>query len=222
MQNDKPSIKIIVFNWMIFVGPILFFFFQLFFTGIFSIKEAGRLILSPLVITFFILFNAVPLLLYRLIMPRLISYRKGGISMEKANKLFQIYTKLSMYTPIILNILLGILLLEIVHPETTQIAKAALILQCTGSVFLFSLFFYVHFLQAAEKFLFFIPLRKEFLSLSLTVRSVLVAFFSITGALCISITPLLCVKSQDILVTTLLTKVVPLSFIACLLGIGDF
>lgn len=71
--------------------------------------------------------------------------------MEKANKLFQIYTKLSMYTPIILNILLGILLLEIVHPETTQIAKAALILQCTGSVFLFSLFFYVHFLQAAEK-----------------------------------------------------------------------
>ncbi|HOS29940.1 MAG TPA: HAMP domain-containing methyl-accepting chemotaxis protein [Treponemataceae bacterium] len=222
MESDRPGRRILVFNWLIFTAPILFFFSQLFFIGIFSIQEAGRLILNPLVIGFFIVLNAVPLILYNQIMPRLGTYKQGKITMEKANKLFQMYTKLSMYTPIVLNILLGILLLNVVNDETSGIAKASLLLQCIGSVFLFSLFFYVHFLQFAEKYLQFIPLRKEFLSLSLTVRSILVAFFSITGALCICVAPLLCVSSQEMLLSVILTKVIPLSLIACLLGIGDF
>ncbi len=53
MESDRPGRRILVFNWLIFTAPILFFFSQLFFIGIFSIQEAGRLILNPLVIGFF-------------------------------------------------------------------------------------------------------------------------------------------------------------------------
>ncbi len=222
MAYDRPSRKILLFNWLIFNAPITFFNIQLFYTGIFTRQEAGRLVQSPVVILFVAFFTITPFILYRLIMPRLLSYREGKITMEKANKLYQLYTKISMYTPILLNLLLGVILLGVLGEDTSGFVKASFMLQCTGSVFLFSLFFYVYFLQIIEKFLWFIPLRKEFLSLSLTMRSILVAFFSISGTLCISIAPLLSIKSQDMMVSVVLTKVLPLSIIACGLGIGDF
>ena len=58
-----------------------------------------------------------------------------------------------------------------------------------GGTFMFSLFFYICFLQNLEKNLYQLPFAKEYQSLPLAIRSILVTFFASCGIICLIMCP---------------------------------
>ena len=216
----KIPASVFIFNWLIYVGPLLLFYSLMILTGLFKISFSIVSSQTAYFWLYFFVLNLAPFFLCRMFRSRLRKYDETEESILALNKAYQRFTKVSIYLPIILNISLFPLILS--GNDFNGFEQLAIILQSVGSLFLVSLFFYINFLQKFEAFISFIPLREKSLGMPLVTRGVFVAFFSIVGALCVCISPLVVVNNIDDLQHTVLTRVLPLVFLSVFLGIGDF
>ena len=202
--------KVYFLNFFIYVAPVIFLIIQVLFTGIFTFKQVLTFATRIPFIAFLFISTVIPSLLYLYARKTFESYDGSEESIIKTNKVALLYPKLSLISPILLNLILPPLCL-LDQPINTIII---IMLQSFGSVCLTSLLFYIKFLQSFEAYLCWLPLRKEYTSMSLIVRSILVAFFCSTGILIMCIVPVLGADSSGkTIVQMVLQKSLPLGFL---------
>ena len=128
--------------------------------------------------------------MYKFFTKKIYSYNgteASVVAVNKASKKFQMITLISA----VLNAFLVPLLVCLAgHFVSIDFPKAPIFTCFVGSVFSYSLFFYICFMQTLEKALSKLPFRKEFRSLPFIARNIMVSIFAAIGLICYTITPL--------------------------------
>ena len=102
-----------------------------------------------------------------------------------------LFSKRILLISIVLNAFLVPLLVCLAGQFVSLDFPKAPIFTCfIGSVFSYSLFFYICFMQTLERSLYNLPFRKEFRSLPFIARNIMVSIFAAIGLICYTITPL--------------------------------
>lgn len=110
-------------------------------------------------------------------------------SVKRINKLTKSFQNITLATAILNSAICALIVQSSFHLKGIEVDKIPLYTTCIGNVILISATFYIRFLQTLEESLYTVPFRKEFKSLSLIMRSVLVSGFTSIGSLMITITP---------------------------------
>ena len=110
-------------------------------------------------------------------------------SVKRINKLAKSFQNITLATAILNSAICALIVQSSFHLQGIEVDKIPLYTTCIGNVILISATFYIRFLQTVEESLYTVPFRKEFKSLSLIMRSVLVSGFTSIGSLMITITP---------------------------------
>lgn len=214
----KMPLKVFVLNFLIYISPGALFSLQIFYTEVIDRSMLRDYFVSPAFMVFFWVSILVPFILFRLLTRQISRYDASEESVVMVNKIILIYTKLSIYLPVLFNLLLPPLALR----NTSAVVVAAVMMQAFGSVCLLSLFFYIKFIQLFEACFSFLPLRPEFCSMSLTARSVLVGFFSSLGILLVSLAPLIVLRNDNgSFLQVVLLKSLPLGLLGAVGAVFD-
>ena len=189
VRAPKIPVVAVVYNYLIYLIEPVFF-------PVFAITS--RTVKQGDLFTFFI---SVPFFIYialSLVTPTVLlfwikavfkKYDGSEKSVKKLNACAVLYTKLSIIFPILYASVLNVWASLSVAGSYLQVL--ALWMQAMGCLFVFSVAQYVNFIQKFEKFLSFLPFRKEYQGLSIIARTVLVGFFVCFGILLITGAPAL-------------------------------
>ncbi len=160
---------------------------------------------------------AASILEYRIFVSRI---RNAYVDEASAIKAIRLYPLVIQVVPITLGILTPVsIALELGLWSTPGIALS-LCLVHVGQVFLVSLFCAVFFIARVEGWASFLPFEASHVSMSMLVRNILVAFFSFSGTILITMGPLLAM-SETSTIAQGLSAVAPFVVIAITLGIVD-
>lgn len=171
---------------------------------------------SKSVLLFFCFSLGIPVVKRIVLVPRLMDFQKD---LETAQKTIPLLQRLSLVVPVLTSIVIIIS----AGIETNIISKplsyVPFLLLSMGSVFLFSLFFYILMNVRLENWTSSIPLPKKQNTMAMIVKIGLAAFFAMSGTIAISITPL--VYTQGATIMVLAKRVVPLVLISFPLALFD-
>ena len=87
-----------------------------------------------------------------------------------------------------------------------QVEHVPILMSCIGNTFIYSLCFYILFMQSFEADLTKLPFLKEYKSMSLLTRNILVSFFNAFGILLITLSPFFCSNLNQLPVKVILVK----------------
>ena len=182
--------RLVVYYILMFAVPIIASWYLLTVFRVFDFSDALKAFMTPVA---FISVAAIVLylvFLYKFFTKKIYSYNgteASVVAVNKASKKFQMITLISA----VLNAFLVPLLVCLVgHFVSIDFPKAPIFTCFVGSVFSYSLFFYICFMQTLEKALSKLPFRKEFRSLPFIARNIMVSIFAAIGLICYTITPL--------------------------------
>ena len=119
-------------------------------------------------------------------------------SVALTNKRAQRFTKFSMYTAVLNAFVFGGVIHATCIAVGLKVYAPPIYATSMGNVFLFALVFYILFIQNFEKTLFKVPFNSEFISMSLTTRSVLTGGFGAVGAFLVTVTPAMSANLNDL------------------------
>ena len=221
-QTPKPPIKILIFSFLEYFAPLVGLVAQVVIGGYYDKQNVLTLCKGGYFVFYFWVALIVPFLSYFFFVKRIRSYDGSEESLIKASKASYSYTKLSIYIPLLLNVVFTIWLpfSNIVPIDGGR--GLALVFCSIGGTFLLALFFYILWLQNYEKWQKFLPLRPEYQGMSLIVRSILVSFFSIAGTIFVTVAPLLIEVPGVTSFERFLSKSMILAIVGVLIGVADF
>ena len=213
----KMSKKILFLNFMVFFAPIILFVIQILFTGTLSPERMLEFSKEWKFGIYFLCSFFFPGIMFVFFQKKFNTFDGSEESIIKVNKEAKMYTSISIFWPILFNLVLPAIALESSSVKLT----ITIILQAFGSICLVSLFFYIKFLQVFESYLSFLPLRKEFCGMSMRTRFIVVSFFCTTGVLIVTIAPLLVVENIKNVTGFVLSKCMPLGILGIITAILD-
>ncbi len=217
MENSyKISTQAVVFNYLIYILPIAFLVFELLLTETIPVGLLGAFFTNPVMLLYFLLTILLPSFLCMYASRKLSDYDGSPESCKMANKSVLIFTKMSIYFPILMSFVPfgASLLMEGLNPKV-------IFMQSFGACCFMSLAAYIKFIQIFEDSLHFLALTPNDTSMSLVLRSSLVGFFVCTGAVLIICAPLVNFNTADG-VNFSLMKLLPLCICSMMLGLMDF
>ena len=129
-------------------------------------------------------------------------------SVKKINKRAKTFQTVTLISAILNSAVAAGIVQSSFHLQGIEIDKAPLYTTCIGNTILISATCYIRFLQTLEESLYSVPFRKEFKSLSLIMRSVLVSGFTSIGSLMVTITPVLVTNLSDLPIAVLFWRYV--------------
>ena len=185
---SQPPKSVFILNLLIYCGVFIFIFLYGWYAHIVSREELFKIVLSPPTLITLIVTIFFPYMLYKKTMRAIYSWQDDAEGVDRANKAITIYSKLSIVVPILLATVIPVVSLIWVGVNST-IKFAAAVLTSIGCLFFVSLFFYVMWLQQFEQYVRFLPLKKEYISMSYIKRGMLVSFFLFTGLIALSVAP---------------------------------
>ena len=185
---SQPPKSVFILNLFIYCGVFIFIFLYGWYAHIVSREELFKIVLSPPILITLIVTIFFPYMLYKKTMRAIYSWQDDTEGVDRANKAITIYSKLSIVVPILLATVIPVVSLIWVGVNST-IKFAAAVLTSIGCLFFVSLFFYVMWIQQFEQYVRFLPLKKEYISMSYIKRGMLVGFFLFTGLIALSVAP---------------------------------
>lgn len=221
MDDRRIPAFAVMMNYLIYISPIVLFLFQVRFTDTMSGAEFVAYLSSVPFVIHCVLSLLLPFVAYTFVNKCVASYDGSAESSARVNKVSLLYSKLSIYLPVLCNLLLPYLAVRRVGID--GVSATALGMQAFGSCCLFSLASYVKFIQVFEDSLHFLPLTKNDTSMSLVLRSVLVCFFVCLGVLLVSLAPVMVEReSAKSYLEVVVGKALPVGLIGTFVGIYDF
>ena len=212
----KIPTQAIIFNYAIYMTPILFFLFEVLLTGTIPTNMLGIFFANPFTIIHSILAITCPTIFNSLFAKKVAIYDGTSETMVIANKAALLFSKLSILIPVLLSVL------PFFTAKTMEeLNPTVIFMQSFGACCFTSLASYIKFIQVFEQSLSHIPLTPEFTSIPLVLRSTLVSFFICAGAIMIISAPLINFSSADGIQFEL-TKLIPLCICSLILGLMDF
>ncbi len=125
-------------------------------------------------------------------------------SVKRVNKLAKTFQNITLATAILNGAVCAGIVQISFRTKGIPVDVAPLYTTCVGNVIVISATFYIRFLQTLEESLYTVPYSKEFKSLSLIMRSILISGFTALGTLMITITPVLVTNLQSLPISTLI------------------
>ena len=221
MEGRRIPAVAVVMNYLIYLSPIVLFLFQVRFTDTMSGTEFVAYLSSVPFVIHCVLSLLLPFVAYTIVNKCVASYDGSAESSAGVNKGSLLYSKLSIYLPVLCNLLLPYF--SVRSAGIAGVSAAALGMQAFGSCCLFSLASYVKFIQVFEDSLHFLPLTQKDTSMSLVLRSVLVCFFVCLGVLLVSLAPVMVERENaQTYLDVVVGKALPVGLIGTLVGIYDF
>ena len=215
-KNYKISTSAIVFNYSIYITPILFFILEILLTETIPAQELPSFLLSPSMLIYEVLSLTLPAVFCSMVTKKVVAYDGSPESARVTNKATLLFTKISIIVPVIMAFIPLLAAYSIEGINTIVIA-----MQAFGACCFMSLASYIKFIQTFEYSLKHLPLTKKDTSMSLVIRSSLVGFFICIGIVVIICAPLINFNTPNG-VQFRIAKLVPLAIGGAFLGLMDF
>lgn len=188
--TSQPPKSVFILNLFIYCGVFIFIFLYGWYAHIVPHEELIKIMLAPPTLITAIITIFFPYMLYKKTMHAIYNWKTNVDGLGRANKAITMYSKLSIVVPILLATVTPVVSLIWVGVNSVIMFTAAT-LTSIGCLFFVALFFYVIWIQQFEQYVKFLPLKKEYISMSYVTRGMLVSFFLFTGLLCLTIAPFL-------------------------------
>ncbi|MBP3708793.1 MAG: hypothetical protein J6I73_00070 [Treponema sp.] len=220
---EKFPIKATVFFFATFLLPAVMHGPLLVFVNGFTGEDYIRIVLSPVYGIGFALFSiCIPILLYFTYTKKIGKYDGSQQSVELVNhavKRFEIIAIIAGNMTGVFTILLFILTCRIMR---IQYELLPIIFVCLGNTFLFALCPYVVFMQSMEHHIHNLPLRKEYITLTVLSRNIAVTGYAFAGLIILAIAPVFCsVNTEMSIISLVLAKVSPIIAVGSLAVVLD-
>jgi len=173
---SKPPKSIFILNLLIYSGVFIFIFLYALYTKIVPKEALFKIFMAPSTLLTACITIVFPIVLYKKTMNIVLNWQTEEDGVNKANRALNIYSKLSIVVPIVLSTVTPVVSLLWVGMNSTAQFTAA-IFASAGCLFFIALFFYVIWIQALEQYVKFLPLEREHIAMSYTMRGMLVGFF---------------------------------------------
>lgn len=221
MEGRKVPVVAVVMNFLIYLAPIALFVFQMNFTETMVDGRFLEYISSIPFVIFCILSLVIPTCTYLFVSKILASYDGSPESCKRVNRGTLLYSKVSIYLPVLCNLVLPYLAVRAIG--IGGITAVAIAMQAFGSCCLLSLASYVKFIQVFEDSLDFLPLTEKDTSMSLVLRSVLVCLFVCLGVLLVALAPAMVERNDGtVFLGIVVNRALPMGLIGTVVGIYDF
>ena len=217
----KAPIKLLILSFFIYVAPLAGLTLQIITGNYFDREVLFSLFKDVSFVVYFLFALFVPIVNYFIFTKKIRSYDGTEKTYHKACSSGLIYAKLSIFLPIIVNVAfcLWVVLFNVVPTEGGR--GLAVVFCSLGSTFLLSLFFYILFLQTLEKWQKFLPLIAKYQGMTITLRSIAVGFFAISGTMFVTVAPLLVEVKGESALARFLKESMPMGIVGILLGVFD-
>lgn len=189
--THKLPPKVIFQNVLVYFMPVLIFVFQTLITGSVPLDMRADYYLSPFFIAYVVLSVATPLLVISVCGVYIKKNLEAPNAEEIINKISVFFLRITIIMPALLNFTLPIIAYD--HENETIIHAVACMMQLFGAVGLGGLFGYVYFQPSFEKFLAFVPFKKEYIAMPLRVNMFLLGLLTILGTIAMCLGPILIV-----------------------------
>ncbi len=212
----KPPVGILLWTILLYiVSPFVYMGYVL-FIQIFEYRATINLLKSVSFQAYFWLSLIIPIAMYIINMRNILGFDGSEAMLVKASKAYKRYIILAIVLPILLNLIYPVLMAsEMGYTFKADDYGLPLMLGSLGCFFIPAVFCYILFNHTISRYMGFVPLRKEFEGLKLSVATMLITFFSITGVAFIMTSAVMTLHfhPETDTVRFVFTRVLPLGFI---------
>ncbi len=173
-----------VLSLCIFIVPQILMAFVLRYLGIFSIEEFRILVYSPVTWGIVLIVPALYFYIFRKMVSSIIQWKKdpSSVSLDKVSKAVVSVPKYVLISGAVYGMILP-QVITLLHPEIPMNVRLDLSLIGYASIMFFGIPFYIPFIRHFEIWSDDVPFRKNFMSMTIPVRTNLVVFFLFTSIL---------------------------------------
>ena len=216
----KPPRCVLCFSLLVMVGWCIPFVCGSVLFGILSFEVMTKLFFNVLGLVLFAGFALITYLLYVHFIGIFLNYHRDEAAYQKALKAVKQYETILIIIPVVFSVLFPSILTYVYMREAMHTALSAAVLMFSiGQCFLYSLLFYVLFLQQFEKWLLYIPLHYSFKGMPLRVRSVLTSFFGSAGMLVSVLSPVVVFNVETSIYSLIVARILPLACVSIFLSL---
>lgn len=183
-----PS-KILIYYSAMFLSPIIFGVAVVIYFKIMPPLLVAQSFASPVPLAVTVVVFGLVYFSYFYVKKVVENYDGSEEAMTRVNRLVKRFESLAILGCLLNGIILSWLVCFQCDALQIPYHPVANYLAILGATFIFSLFFYICFMQNLEKNLYMLPFSRDFKSLSLVLRSILISFFSSCGIAFVSLCP---------------------------------
>src|SRR5574344_117374 len=197
-ENLIPKLKKRTFVWfyLIFLAPAMVLNVILKLVASVNTAQLVSIWFTPVMTAGIAMLVIFPPLYYAYCTKQLYRYDGSEESIVATNKLTMRFEMISMGVGTAVGFIEPFFIFAAFRQKMIYCNYAVIYLASIGCTFIFALFSYINYMQTFEASLQKLPYRREFKSLPLVQRNVLVSFFSSCGFLCCSILPVFVKENQ--------------------------
>ncbi|MCR4741666.1 MAG: hypothetical protein K5866_02175 [Treponema sp.] len=199
-------LRVFVYYLSMFLVPIVATWIMICYVGIISIKDAMSACLTPFGILGLLTVLIYVIFIYKYFIKQIRTFEGSEESIVKCNKKAKAFETVALVSAVFNSYVTTMVVKWACNYKHVHMEFLPFLTSCIGSVFLFSLFFYICFMQNFEKHLYSLPFRAEFKSMSLSVRGALVTFFGVSGTFLYIISPTLVMSLKSLTPVEMLVR----------------
>ncbi len=218
----KPPVLIFFLNFLTFVAPAIAGIIQVLICNYLGSPAAVfKFYTRPISLVYILISVALPVWFFIFFMGQICGYEGSEDTLKLSNRAYKNYTTFSIGIIIILNIFFPGLMARANGLTLSDATTISIYCNTLGSMFLFSLFFYICYLQVLEEYISFVPLRPEFCGMTLNVRTAIVSGFALTGSMLDFMGLFITIPAGVTIVQRILAPGVPFAIAGIAIGVFD-
>ncbi len=223
---NKPPKRIFLFNFLTFNSTYVFVILYVDYARIVSREIIAMFLSSETSIITLIINISLPIIFYFRYIRIIKNFENIENGIARANKSIQKYVIFSIVFPTAITVVSGIISLFLLG--ITQPAEfISTIFAIFGIFSLLGLFFFLLFMDSLEKWVTFLPLKKEFITIPYVIRGMISSFFILIFVMMLIISPFVAMTYNGMdIVYTLYHTIIPIAVVmiiaAMLINYGFF
>ena len=214
--------KLAVYYSLMFATPIVASIFILTMCHVFATENLVKIFLSPLSIISAVLFAVYLVLLYRVFRKKILSFNSSQKSVDDVNKYIKKFENITLATAVLSAFIFPVVVILSCKVAGLEVEVFPVFTCSVGTVFSYSLLFYIVYMQILERNVSIVPFEKKHKSMSFIIRNMCVAGFSAIGLLAYMLTPVFCSELNTLPVMKLfLVYMLPISLFGLFMHLFD-
>ena len=220
----KPSIFIILINYLFHQFCVFFDIIYLPFTKMVNSSERFKLISQPMPLIYIILINALSIFLLVSVYKKFLTYDGSDESADKLSKLFKTCQTLNVGVPVLSSIIYPIFLkFAAVRLGYSNFSVGTALMDSVGITLAVCIFLYVIWTENMEAWFSFVPLNENRLTMGVKQRNLYVATFSAIAVAFLTSAPMLNPVNVGLEPKKIfLTQMLPMSIVGIVFAVFDF
>jgi len=146
------------------------------------------------------------------------NYKDGSVGIDEANKALSICFKISLAVPVILTpiAIFSALYWLGIHSPAKIIACALGAIGCLNFI---ALFFYILWTKRTERYMSFLPLEKEHITMSYITRTMLISYFLFSAIILLCVAPFVGMLYNGLDIVQTLQRIIPIALLTLVVAL---